>query len=41
MRKIELADGKRGFAFEPLVSRLSKDMHDAFAMSANEKLSIR
>lgn len=41
MRKIELADGKRGFAFEPLVARLSKDMHDAFAMSVNEKLSMR
>ncbi|MEH6722676.1 MAG: helix-turn-helix domain-containing protein [Qipengyuania sp.] len=38
MRSIELPTGKRAFVFEPLVKRLSKDMHEAFNMSVYERL---
>ncbi|HBR83220.1 MAG TPA: hypothetical protein DD861_03340 [Erythrobacter sp.] len=38
MRSVELPTGKRAFVFEPLVKRLSKDMHDAFAMSVHERV---
>ncbi|WP_379548987.1 helix-turn-helix domain-containing protein [Qipengyuania sp. DSG2-2] len=41
MKAVKLPTGKRGFAFEPLVERLSKDMHDAFAMSVGERVPQR
>jgi len=38
MRSVTLSNGRRAFAFEPLVQKLSKDMSDAFTMAFNEKV---